>query len=163
MNHQSGFIAQGPVLLYGALAAGAVILSLSIALYVQTVRLNAEQKDHRALVLITETLGKQAEADKEKKEKEHAKVVSDVSKAWQGSLTAAVDGAVGRYAKRVRGNNSGSSPVPRVAGDTQAPNAALADPVACAPDEAFIKECAAGAVMIDSFQVWATGIGFPLK
>ena len=140
--------------------AGAAI-GFSGAWTVQGWRLDAAKAAHEVFVAKVEALGEQAKADKLKKEQEHEKVLMDVSKAWQGSLDAAVSGAVKRY--RVRNPSPGGGPLPSIAGNPQAPDGSVTNSVACAPDEAFIKECAAGAVMIDSYQTWARGIGFPVK
>lgn len=161
MKKQRGFILPTGLTLYAAIGAVAVIGLLSIALKVQSSRLEATKAGYAMFVAKVEVLGEQAKADKLKKEQEHEKVLTDVSKAWQGSLDAAVTGAVARF--RVRNPNPGGSPLPSITGDPPAPDATGQEPVAARPSDGFIQDCAADAAKIESFQFWARGIGFSVK
>ncbi len=154
-----GFILPTGLTLYAAIGALVVIGLLGIALKIQSARLEAVKKEYAAFVAKVEVLGEQAKAEKLKKEKEHAKVLEDVSKAWQGSLDAAVSGAVAKY--RMRQPSPGIGALPGIAGDPKTPNGACEEQLACEPR--FIQDCAADAAKIESFQEWAREIGFPVK
>lgn len=142
--------------------AGAAI-GFSGAWTVQGWRLDSAKAEHAVFVAKVEALGEQAKANKKLEEAKNEQVLTDVSKAWKGSLDAAVGGAVARYAARVSSNNTGSSPLPREASDPQTPDATGGERLACAPDKPFIEACAADATKIESFQTWAREIGFPVK
>ena len=160
---QRGFISPSPMLLYGAAAAATIIALLGVALWVQTGRVEVWKGKRDTLVTQVKTLGEAAIETKKLTEKNHAKVLTDVSQAWQGSLDAAVTGAVARYAARMSGNNPGGGTLRGIASDPKALDGASGERLACAPDKPFIEACAADATKIESFQVWARGIGFPVK
>jgi hypothetical protein len=142
--------------------AGALALAL-LATFIQTLRLDAEQKAFELFQVQAKAVGDAAVVAKKLKEQEHEKVLTDVSQAWQGSLDAAVTGAVARYAARMSGNNPGGGSLRGIASDPKALDGAGGERLACAPDEPFIEACAADAKKIDSFQIWARLIGFELK
>lgn len=128
---------------------------------VQGWRLDSAKAAHEVFVAKVEAMGEQAKAEKLKKEQEHEKVLTDVSKAWQGSLDAAVTGAVARY--RLRNPSSGGCSLPGTTEHSSAPDGASKEPVVTRPSDGFIQDCAADAAKIESFQSWVRGIGFPVK
>ena len=153
---QRGFIIPSPTMLL----AGALALAL-LAMFIQTLRLDAEQKAFELFQVQTKAVGDAAVAAKKLKEQEHEKVLTDVSRAWQGSLDAAVTGAVARY--RMRNANPGGGTLRGITLDPKASDGASSERLACAPDKPFIEACAADATKIESFQIWARLIGFKLK
>ena len=158
---QRGFILPSPMILYGAIAAAAIIALLGVALWVQTGRVEVWKGKHDTLVTQVKTLGDAAIETKKLTEQNHEKVLTDVSRAWQGSLDAAVTGAVARY--RMRNANPGGGTLRGITLDPKASDGASSERLACAPDKPFIEACAADATKIGSFQSWARGIGFKLK
>lgn len=160
MNNK-GFILPGAGALYTGLGALAVIALLGVALWAQSARLDAAKATHALVIAKAEALGEQALADKVKKEKEYAKVVEDVSKAWQGSLNSAVSGAVANY--RLRHPSSGCCSLSPTPVDPKAPNRTGQESVVTNPGDGFIQDCASDAAKINSFQDWVRGIGFPIK
>ena len=119
MNNQRGFL-QLSMMAWGAVAAGAVILSLSGAVYVQTLRLTACKAEYAKFVGGVEALGKAAEKsakDQAMRDKLFKENADAENKRTTDTLRATV--------KRLRDANPGRSILP------PAPSGASRPDLAC--------------------------------
>ena len=108
--NQRGFI-QLPLMAWGAIGAGAIILVLGVSLKIQSARLESCKAEYAAFVATTEALGKAAEkAAKDKEAKDKAN--KEKADAEQKRLTADLATAVKRL-RDARSRGGGlSSPAP---------------------------------------------------
>ena len=96
---QRGFISL-PITAWAAIGAGILIAGLSVALKIQSSRLEACNAKYESFVAQTRILGEQAKAAKEKKEAQDAKRVNDAVASRDDAL------------RRLRDERSRSSRVP---------------------------------------------------
>jgi hypothetical protein len=111
--NQRGFI-QLPLMAWGAIAAGAVILALSGAVYVQTVRLNATKAEFATFRGGVEALGRKAQADKIAKEAAD-KSRKETADAEHSAALAALSSTVAKL--RARPGSGRLPPAPVCPGD----------------------------------------------
>jgi len=106
---QRGFILPSGLTLYAAIGAAVIIGLLSIALKVQSSRLEATKAEYAAFVATTKAIGEKAQAEAKLKEtqdklaKEKADNENQTNRARLAVLT-----------KRLRDSNSGSSLLPAI-------------------------------------------------
>ena len=148
----------------GAFAAG-VVSGGGAAWTVQGWRLDAVQSEFDGFVATVKAQGEAAEKLKAVKEAEHARITKEIRDAIPKQIAAARSGAVAAY--RLRHPDTGGGCVPGTADHPRGVDAAREEPVAAgwsgtaAP--AFIEDCAQDAAVVNAWQAWARGIGFPVK
>ncbi len=106
--NQKGFIALSPTG-YIALGLGLIVLTLGIALKVQSARLDACKAEHQSFVSTVAEIGRQAEIDKNKEIERQKKVTKDVSSDYENRLNLLRD----TYA-RLRDQRSGGGSMPPI-------------------------------------------------
>ena len=121
MLRQRGFITLGPMV-YAALAAGIAILGLTIALKVQTARLDAEKAEHKAFVEHTRAIGVAQEA-RAKRIAEQDKTRKEKADAENTITRARLDDAL----RKLRDNRPGGSFVPPAPAGAGRPDLACYD------------------------------------
>jgi hypothetical protein len=119
--NQRGFI-QLPMMAWGAIAAGAVILSLTGAVYIQTIRLDNCKADHAKFVGGVEALGMEAAKDAANKDL-WSKLNKEKADA-ENAKTHADDRAT---IKRLRDANPSGSFVPQAPAGSSRPDLACFD------------------------------------
>ena len=92
--NQRGFI-QLPLMAWGAIGAGAIILVLGVSLKIQSARLESCKAEYAAFVATTEALGKAAEkAAKDKEAKD--KLAKETADAENARTTASLKSAIAK-------------------------------------------------------------------
>lgn len=164
MNWLLGKIVGNPAVLF-VIVLAAFLAGGSAAWTVQGWRLDAVQSRFDGFVATVKAKGEAAEKLKAAKEAEHARITKEIRDAIPKQIAAARSGAVTAY--RLRHPNAGGSCVPSAADSAGRPDAAREEPVAAgwsgtaAP--AFIEDCAQDATVVNAWQAWARGIGFPIQ
>ena len=156
---QRGFI-QLPMTAWGAIAAGAVILSLTGAVYVQTARLTACKAEYANFVGGVEALGKAAE--KAAKDKEAMdKILKEKADAQNTRAITDLRATV----KRLRDERTRASSVPAAPAGSRDPSLACFDRAELAGAvgnleagmEGLVAEGAEAAVGLNTAREWAKG------
>jgi hypothetical protein len=119
--NQRGFI-QLPILAWGAIAAGAVILALSIGLKVQTSRLETCQVEFKSFKLETKRIGEAAEKSAREQEARDKKL-KERTDADHKTTVARLNADL----KRLRDDHASSSLVPAPAPGAASPQRACFD------------------------------------
>ena len=157
---QRGFLLAGPMLLYTAIGTGVLILGLTVALKVQSARLETCQIEFDVFKLETKRLGEAAE--KAAKAKETADLKAKERSDVQFKTTIA---RLNRDIKRVRDNHARSSLVPPAPTTSRSPGLACFERAEFAGAlrgfeggvEGLIGEGAAATVALDTAKTWAQG------
>ena len=107
-----------------------------------------------------ETLGKAAQVEKERIEREHSKITKEIKDAIQKKVAAARTNAVANYIASLPAH-SGSCGVSGAANSSGGTDAAGAESIPASGT--FIQDCAQDAATVGLWQGWARGVGFPVK
>jgi len=119
---QGGFVLAGPALLYGAIAAGAVILALSLAVWVQTGRVEAWKGKHDNLVTQTKIIGDKRNADTKIENERLTKKAKEANEQ-----TTILRAKFADASNRLRDNSTRRSYVPSVTTSTSRPDLSCYD------------------------------------
>lgn len=157
--NQRGFI-QLPMMAWGAIAAGAVILGLTGAVYVQTLRLGNCKAEYAKFVGGVEALGKAAKKDADDKAAQD-KLFKEQADAENARTTASLRATV----KRLRDERTRSSSVPPAPATTSRPDLACFDRAELAGAvgsleagvEGLLAEGAEATVGLNTAREWAKG------
>jgi|LakMenEpi03Aug12_release.lakeMendotaPanAssembly.Ray.scaffolds.fasta_scaffold03608_51 hypothetical protein len=107
-----------------------------------------------------ETLGKAAQVEKERIEREHSKITKEIKDAIQKKVAAARTNAVANYIASLP-VDSGSCGVSGTSNSPDGTNAAGEERMVASTG--FIQDCAQDAATIGLWQEWASWVGFPVK
>lgn len=144
---QSGFVA--PIVLYAAAGAAVLILSLGVALKVQSSRLTECKASYAAFKTDVERLGKEAKQKAEKQVKKQKGVTNEVRNS--------LDSALKRM--RVEHANSGNLPAPAL-DPAVVPDSPAKLRLSCALREQYATE---DAIRLHEIQRWLIQQGFPVE
>ena len=107
-----------------------------------------------------EVLGKAAQAEKDRIEREHSKTTKEIKDALPKKIAAARSNAVANYLASLP-NDPRSCVMPSSSVGSSGANAAGEEHLSTSAG--FVQDCAQDAATIGSFQEWVRGIGFPVK
>ena len=112
-SKQGGFILGSPLLMYGAIAAVALIGVLSVSLWVQTNRLESTKQAFQSFVIQTKVIG---EKQNNETKLENARLIQKVKEANDETITLRTkfDGV----SKRLRDNSTSRSYLPAATSST---------------------------------------------
>ena len=107
-----------------------------------------------------EVLGKAAQVEKERVEREHQKVTQEIRNEIPKKIAVARGAAVANYIASLPPHSSCGG-VSGAADSSGGTDAASAESIPASG--AFIQDCAQDAATVGLWQSWARGVGFPVK